>query len=594
VATGLEKRPEGPRDLLFYVHGDTGEVLRVVDLVQRLAPEPVTGTGRGLYCGDVQLTTSRMADGTYSLYDPTRGLLPNPGLAGFTPDGSGWSPTGLQAWYAENDADGVATGTVFLFQSNPANAWGDGKAFASWGNEGGKNGQTAGVDAMRGLTATWDFYEQVLGHSGMDGRGTSAGAVTLLTGEFYRDNAWWSVGESLAYLGAGSWPANPQGLASLTELDVVAHELTHGVTSPSQSQYWVNSAGYEEAGLNEATSDFFSQMVKLHAARGPGDPADSVPNAAGDWSIAGGAGHGTPLRWLDRPSRDGRSPDAWYDGSRYLDGHFSAGVLNRALYFLARGASTDPASDAYSPYLPGGMTGVGNDISTRIWFKAVTERLPGDGTGNLTFLDARDAALAAAEDLYGAGSAPARAVVEAFAAVNVGEVPGAPPRVKVRFASWRNGDYVESSHFTDYGNREIFPKGELVRLRITVENAADPSVTWSTGGPSMFSGAEYFVEAGGRIDADGRWAAPNRMGWFALTATSNADPLQRAEGRTFLINMDNDADTEQDALDMGAIAFSWYLTNGLTYFHSVYQAPWVDDGDVGAFVDAMRSAWPAP
>ena len=76
-------------------------------------------------------------------------------------------------------------------------------------------------------------------------------------------------------------------------------------------------------------------------------------------------------------------------------------------------------------------------------------------------------------------------------------------------------------------------------------------------------------------------------------STSRADPLQYAEGRVFLLNMDNDADSEQDALDMGAIAFSYYLTSGLTYFHSVYEAPWVDDADVGAFTDAMKAAWPA-
>jgi hypothetical protein len=562
--------------------------------VQRLAAEPAVGTGRGQYCGEVQIGASRMVDGTYALYDTTRGTQPNPGLAQYTPDGSGWSATGLQAWYAENDADQLATGTVFLFQSNRTNAWGDGKPFTSWGQEGGRNGQTDGVDAMYAMATTWDFYQQVLGRSGMDGLGTSTGAIVHLTDAWSRDNAWWSTGERLTYLGAGTWPENPEGLSSLTDLDVVSHEMTHGVTSPSQAQYWVNSAGFEEAGLNEATSDFFSHMVGRWAARAPGDPSDAIPNATGDWSIGRGVNHGTPLRWLDKPSRDLRSPDGWFDGVAYMDGHYSAGILNRALYFLARGASKDPASDGFSPYLPGGLAGVGNDIATRIWFKAVTERLPGDGTGNLSFLDARAAALGAAEDLYGADSVPARAVELAFAAVNVGQVPGAPPHTVVRFADWRNGDFIETSHWSDYANREIFPKGETVPLRITVENATDPSVTWSTGGPSMFSGAEYWVEAGGRINADGTWTSPNRMGWFALTATSNADPLQRAEGRVFLINMDNDADTEQDALDMGAIAFSWYLSNGLSYFHSVYQAPWVDDADVGGFVDAMRSAWPVP
>jgi hypothetical protein len=119
-------------------------------------------------------------------------------------------------------------------------------------------------------------------------------------------------------------------------------------------------------------------------------------------------------------------------------------------------------------------------------------------------------------------------------------------------------------------------------------------VTWSLGGPSMFNGAEYFVQAGGVLDGDGRWTTPFQMGWHAITATSVADPGQRAEGRVFLVNLDHDSDLEQDATDMADLSFSWYLTNGLNPSHSVYIAPWVDDADVATFADAMKAAWPTP
>jgi hypothetical protein len=108
----------------------------------------------------------------------------------------------------------------------------------------------------------------------------------------------------------------------------------------------------------------------------------------------------------------------------------------------------------------------------------------------------------------------------------------------------------------------------------------------------MFNGSTSSVWEGGKINADGSWTTPNQMAWHSMTATSVADPTQLAEGRVFLLNMDTDTDTEQDALDMGGIAASWYLSNGLDPNHSVFQAPWVDDGDVSMFVDAMRSAWP--
>jgi hypothetical protein len=176
--------------------------------------------------------------------------------------------------------------------------------------------------------------------------------------------------------------------------------------------------------------------------------------------------------------------------------------------------------------------------------------------------------------------------------VNVGDAPGKAPHIEVLFADWRNGDYVETSHATNYANREVFPKHETVRPRIAVRNATDTSVTWSLGGPSLHNGADSWVRKGGTLAADGSWTTPNQMGWHAITATSHADPRQLAEGRAFLIGMDHDMDGEQDAVDMGCIAFSWYLTNALNPAHSVFEAPWVDDGDVSFFVDAMKSTWP--
>jgi Zn-dependent metalloprotease len=595
VKTRLQNREDGLREMVYVVDGNTGAVLRVHDAIQRLAPgvTPATGSGIGYYRGAVTVPASRLADGTYALYDPTRGTLPNPNLeqiSGFTgSDPSGWSPTGLQVWYDEHTADAVTTWNTFLFQLNPVNAWGDGLPFSAWGQENGPNGQTAGVDAMSAMADVWDFYRNVFGREGMDGLGTSAFATVLMTDPGYRDNAWWSFWANGAYLGAGSYPADPRGLLSLTDLDVVAHEMTHGVSGSTAN--FVNAAGYEEGGLAEATSDFFAQMVKAWAGRDPGAPADVIPATGADWQIGAGVAHGTPLRRMDRPSWDQRSVDGWYDGMKFLDGHFSAGPVNRALFFLAQGASANPADPSFSAFLPEGMTGIGNDAAARIWFKTVTERLHGDGSGTITFLDARREAVLAAQELFPGDPAKAIAVENAFGAVNVGDAHGKAPHLEVLFADCRNGDYVEKGH-EQYANREIFPKHETVSPRITVRNATSTAVTWSLGGPSVFNGADSWVTKGGVLNADGSWTTPNRMGWHAITATSQADARQMAEGRVFLIDMDNDMDGEQDALDMGAIAFSWFLTNSLNPAHSVFEAPWVDDGDVSFFVDAMASTWP--
>lgn len=594
VRTGRHDTASGPEELDCLIDATTGALLRVTNGMEAVAPTPATGTGKGFYRGSVSLATSQLADGTFALYDTTRGLLPNPDASQYTPDGSGWSPTGLQVWYEEHDATGASTYNTFLFQSNAVNTWGDGQAFTQWGSENGPNGQSTGVDALSAMASTWDFYKQVFGRDGLDGQGTTTMAYTLLTAPFYIDNSWWSVGGHSAYLGAGSYPANPSGLQSHTDLDVVAHELTHGLTSPNWSQLLGNSPGMEESGVNEATSDFFAEMVKTYLARPAGAPAGAIPDTGADWQIGAGINHGTPLRRMDKPSLDQRSRDGWHDGIAYMDGHYSSGPINRALYFLSQGSSSHAGDTAYSPYLPGGMAGIGNDSTARIWYKTMTEGFIGDGTGSLTMADARQAALDAADELFGGGSTESIAVENAFAAANIGDAHGQGPRTLVRFADWRNGDWIEQNRtFTHYANRQVLPKGEAVRPRVTVEHNANTAVTWSIGGPSMYNGSENSVEQGGSINADGSWTTPDRLDWQALTATSQADPSQLAEGRAFLINMDMDQDLEQDALDMAGIAFSWGFGEALNIMHSVFEAPIVDDADAAFFTDAMKAAWPA-
>jgi len=600
VRTRLHNQEDGSKEITYIIDGNTGKILRVQDLVQHM--EPAQGTGIGFYRGAVSLNTTLANDGTYLLMDTTRGTRANPFVSGYQADldVTGWSPEipAMQVWFHQNDPDGTYTWMDGLFQTGVgANAWGDGLPFSAWGNEGGVNGQTAGVDAMSAMTTTWDFYKNVFGRDGMDGQGTSVAANVLNNyhSPYWdsRDNASWSTWGQYMDIGAGSYPANPNGFQSMADLDVIAHEMTHGVTSPSSTQYWVNSAGFEEAGLNEAASDFFAQMVKVYSARPSGEDWSVPDTITEEWQIGKGVGRGTPLRWLNKPSLDGRSVDGWFDGIKYMDGHFSSGPLSRAFYFLANGSSSTPGSASYSPYLPSGMTGIGNDAAARIIYKAVTEYLVGDGTGAITFQDVREACEKAA--LYGKGyySAGIPAVRNAFAAANIGEAHNQViPRTKVLFADFRHDDYIESTHYSDYSTRQVFPKGETVFPRITVLNNSNSEVTWSLGGPSMFNGAESSVHKGGIINADGSWTTPNVMAWHSITATSKADPNQFAEGRVFLISMDTDTDGEVDALDMAGVSASWYLWGALNPAHSIFEAPLVDDDDVAYFVDAMKSTWP--
>src|SRR2546422_8139118 len=114
----------------------------------------------------------------------------------------------------------------------------------------------------------------------------------------------------------------------LTSLDVAGHEMTHGVTA--------NTAGLrysgESGGLNEATSDMFGTSVEWYA-NNSADPGDYLIGEKIDIN-----GDGSPLRYMDKPSKDGRSADYWYRGVGRLNVHYSSGPANHWCYLLSEGS----------------------------------------------------------------------------------------------------------------------------------------------------------------------------------------------------------------------------------------------------------------
>ncbi|MEV7713990.1 M4 family metallopeptidase, partial [Streptomyces sp. NPDC088270] len=208
--------------------------------------------------------------------------------------------------------------------------------------------------------------------------------------------------------GDGSGNANP-----LTALDVAAHEMTHGVTSATANLVYSGESG----GLNEATSDIFATAVEFYSntASDPGDYLIGEKiNINGD---------GTPLRYQDKPSKDGASKDSWYSGIGNVDVHYSSGPANHFFYLLSEGSGAkvingvsynSPTSDG----LP--VTGIGRDKAALIWFKALTTKF----TSTTNYASARTGTLAAAGELYGTTSAEYKSVADAWAGINVGARPG--------------------------------------------------------------------------------------------------------------------------------------------------------------------------
>ncbi|BCM69576.1 MULTISPECIES: M4 family metallopeptidase [Streptomyces] len=331
--------------------------------------ENATGTGKSLYSGTVNLTTT-LSGSTYQLYDTSRG--------------------GHKTYNLARKTSG--TGTLF---TDADNVWGTGVASSS------STDQTAAVDAAYGAQVTWDFYKNTFGRSGIKNNGVAAYSRVHYGNAYV--NAFWDDSCFCMTYGDGSGNTHP-----LTSLDVAGHEMSHGVTSNTAG---LNYSG-ESGGLNEATSDIFGTGVEFYAGNA---------NDTGDYLIGEEIdinGDGTPLRYMDKPSKDGASADYWSSSVGGKDVHYSSGVANHFFYLLAEGSGSKTINGVTynSPtYNGAAVTGIGRTKALQIWYKALTTYM----TSTTNYKAARTATLNAASALYGSGSTEYNAVAAAWKAVNV-------------------------------------------------------------------------------------------------------------------------------------------------------------------------------
>jgi hypothetical protein len=247
--------------------------------------------------------------------------------------------------------------------------------------------------------------KNVLGWQSLDGANTATYIAAHVNTAY--DNAYYDDVCRCMYIGDGS------SFYSLGSIDVIGHEMGHGVTAATSNLTYSGESG----GLNESASDINGEMVEAYARNGG---TGTVIPAGNDWMMGKEISKtGSPLRWMYKPSKDGASPNAWTSSIGNLDVHYSSGPNNRMFYFLSQGSNSTSSSDYYSSYLtkaPLAMTGIGNDKAYRIWFRANTTKF----TSSTNYADARNKVLLAAQELYGVGSKEATAVQRAYAAINVG------------------------------------------------------------------------------------------------------------------------------------------------------------------------------
>ncbi|RZD76384.1 peptidase M4 [Streptomyces albidoflavus] len=353
-----------PNELHVVTDAATGEKLHEWQAVEN-------GTGNTQYSGTVTLGSTKSGS-TWNLTDAGRGN------------------------HRTNNLNRSTSGTGTLF-SGPDDVWGNGLA---------SNTETAAADAAYGAQATWDYYKDVHGRSGIRGDGVGAYSRVHYGNNYV--NAFWQDSCFCMTYGDGAGNAKP-----LTSLDVAAHEMTHGLTSVTAKLVYSGESG----GLNEATSDILAAAVEFHE-NNAADKGDYLIGEKIDIN-----GNGTPLRYMDKPSRDGKSKDSWYSGIGSVDVHYSSGPANHFFYLLSEGSGAKTVNGVSydSPTADGlPVTGIGRDKAALIWFKALTTKF----TSTTNYAGARTGTLAVAGELYGTSSAEYKAVQDAWAGVAVGARSG--------------------------------------------------------------------------------------------------------------------------------------------------------------------------
>ena len=236
-------------------------------------------------------------------------------------------------------------------------------------------------EAYDGLGATWDLFYSAYQRNSIDGRGSRLDASVHYRDRF--DNAFWD-GQQMVF-GDGDGTIFERFTKCL---DVIGHELTHGVT-----QYEANLAYEGQPGaLNESISDVFGSLVKQFAL---GQSADRA-----DWLIGAGLFapkvKGVALRSMKQPGtayddpRIGKDPQPGHMRD-YVDTaddnggvHINSGIPNRAFYLAAIGFGGNA-------WLKAG----------RVWYVALTDTIK----ERADFRDAAAATIAVSGHEFGGGGA---------------------------------------------------------------------------------------------------------------------------------------------------------------------------------------------
>jgi Zn-dependent metalloprotease len=262
-------------------------------------------------------------------------------------------------------------------------------------------GDVAVNEAFDGSGITYDLFNNIYQRNSIDASGMRLDStVHYRTGY---DNAFWD-GEQMVYGdGDEDLPESERLFNRFTiALDVIGHELTHGVTQFEAKLNYIQQSG----ALNESMSDVFGSLVKQYQLNQTASAADwiigaglltSNVNGVGIRSMkAPGTAYDDPV--LGKDPQPGHMKDYVNTISDNGGVHINSGIPNRAFYITA----VELGGHAW-------------EKAGQIWYVTLRDKLG----PNSKFQECANLTYQAAGELFGAGSIEQQAVQKGWAEVGL-------------------------------------------------------------------------------------------------------------------------------------------------------------------------------
>jgi Zn-dependent metalloprotease len=248
------------------------------------------------------------------------------------------------------------------------------------GENDGPTGDVAANEAFDFSGDTYDFFKDIFQRNSIDDRGLRLDS-TVHYGDEYT-NAFWN-GQQMVY-GDGDSQVFTRFTASL---DVVGHELTHGITQHEAALDYQGESG----ALNEHFSDVFGSLVKQYHSKQSAAQADwligkellmpGIPGVALALRSmkAPGTAYDSPL--MGRDPQPDHMKNFVHTQDDHGGVHINSGIPNKAFYTFAVG-----------------LGGNAWEQAGKIWYVTLCNEL----SSNATFQDCADKTYKVARDLFGA------------------------------------------------------------------------------------------------------------------------------------------------------------------------------------------------